>query len=254
MSKGEIFPKPLVKQVIFQIKFPNLFYLENKIGDIQLKLMNEFPESRLLLRKQILFGDIPSEEEKINLFEKGNDDAIKKIWQFNSKNNVQLNILADSLDITSEKHKSYDSPSAEWRFRDIIEFTLQNFFEFTKVPLLTRIGLRYINEFPLVTKDTETYKSYFNGAINTKRFEVEKLETLEFVSESKLDQGFSIRYHEAIKKDEGKGNIIILDFDASKENIRFEEYLVTVDALHQYIQSAFMATIRTPIIEYMRGH
>ena len=33
---GEIYPNPTVKRVIFQARFPNLFYLESKIGDLQL--------------------------------------------------------------------------------------------------------------------------------------------------------------------------------------------------------------------------
>ena len=49
MSINEIFPKPTVTQVIFQIRFPNLFFIENKIGDLQLKIMKEFPHSKLII-------------------------------------------------------------------------------------------------------------------------------------------------------------------------------------------------------------
>jgi len=45
MQINEVFPNPTVKQVIFQIRFPNLFYLESKIGEYQLKIMQRFPES-----------------------------------------------------------------------------------------------------------------------------------------------------------------------------------------------------------------
>ena len=56
----EIFPNPTVKQVVFQIVFPNLFYIENKIGELQLKIMTEFPESTLLHRRQFAWADIVS--------------------------------------------------------------------------------------------------------------------------------------------------------------------------------------------------
>ena len=47
----EIFSNPTVKKVIFQIRFPNLFFIENKIGDFQLKIMGMFPESKLIFRR-----------------------------------------------------------------------------------------------------------------------------------------------------------------------------------------------------------
>ena len=52
MVIDEIFPFPTVKHVIFQIKYPNLFYLENRIGDFQMKIINEFPDSKLSFRRQ----------------------------------------------------------------------------------------------------------------------------------------------------------------------------------------------------------
>jgi hypothetical protein len=52
----EIFPNPTVKQVIFQIRFPNLFYIENKIGDFQLKIMKEFPKSAIAISKTICYS------------------------------------------------------------------------------------------------------------------------------------------------------------------------------------------------------
>ena len=67
MSINEVFPNPTVKQVIFQIRFPNLFYMENKIGDLQLKIMKEFPQSALILRRQILLADIGSETKLENI-------------------------------------------------------------------------------------------------------------------------------------------------------------------------------------------
>ena len=63
MAIDEMFPNPTVKQVIFQITFPNLFYIENKIGAFQLKIMKEFPQSTLLFRRQVLFADVGSESK-----------------------------------------------------------------------------------------------------------------------------------------------------------------------------------------------
>jgi hypothetical protein len=57
MVINEVFPNPTVKQVIFQIRYPNLFYIENKIGDFQLKVMREFPESALIMKQRVIFAE-----------------------------------------------------------------------------------------------------------------------------------------------------------------------------------------------------
>ena len=55
MVIDEVFPNPTVKQVAFEIRFPNLFYIEDKISDLQFKVMNKFPESELILDMPLAF-------------------------------------------------------------------------------------------------------------------------------------------------------------------------------------------------------
>lgn len=148
MSIDEVFPNPTVREVIFQIRFPNLFYMENKIGDLQLEIMEEFPKSALLIRRKVVFADVGAGER---ISEIGNDldqGTGIKIWQFSSKKNFQLNVTSDSLDITSQHHKTYDLEGGD-KFRDIIRYVLDCFFQITKIPILSRIGLRYIDECPI---------------------------------------------------------------------------------------------------------
>jgi hypothetical protein len=56
MPLAEVFRNPTVKQVAFEIKFPNLFFIESKIGDLQMIIMDKFPESALLFQRQIMFA------------------------------------------------------------------------------------------------------------------------------------------------------------------------------------------------------
>jgi len=111
---SEIFRTPTVKRVAFEIKFPNLFYIEDKICDLQFKIMNEYPESQLLYRKQLLFADLGPKAKLEPLTE----DVGKKGW---------VNITNNSLTIFSEYHKTYNLEGAD-KIRDIIEFILKNFF------------------------------------------------------------------------------------------------------------------------------
>ena len=77
----EVFPNPTVKQVVFQVKFPNLFYLENKIGDFQMKIMKEYPKSELQYRRSVLFADLGPKGD----FKPVDEDLGKKVWAFSSE-------------------------------------------------------------------------------------------------------------------------------------------------------------------------
>ena len=119
MAINEVFPNPTVKQVIFQIIFPNLFSIESKIGDFQAKILSEFPESSLMFRKQIVFADI-GPEGKIEQLPGGLSEG-QKVWQFKSEKKINLNVLTNSLDLTSNYHKTYNNTDASVRFRDTSE-------------------------------------------------------------------------------------------------------------------------------------
>lgn len=251
MVIDEVFPNPTVKKVIFQIRFPNLFYIESKIGEIQEKIMEKFPESALIFRQQLLLADLPPEEGLKDLIDESRHDSFgNKIWQFRSSNNYKLNILSDSLDITSEFHKTYNNLKVENRFRDIIEFVLDKFFSIVKVPIINRIGLRYIDECPIPSKDNKTLIKYYNSAFPTKRFKIENADKMDFITTINKN-GFKLRYVESLQKinEEYK---LILDFDGYSNNISSKDYLNILDKLHEQISEEYEKTIKDPVYKYMR--
>ena len=73
MAIDEVFQNPTVKQVIFQIRFPNLFYMESRIGDYQLKIMNDFPESSLLHRRGVLIASLAPDARSLNIAEEDHE-------------------------------------------------------------------------------------------------------------------------------------------------------------------------------------
>lgn len=249
MLINEIFPNPTVKQVIFQIRFPNLFYIESKIGDFQLKIMQEFPQSTLLIRRQLLLVDMGPEAKVDNIQTDIEKESGKKIWQFKSDKNFQLNILADSLDITSQYHKTYNLDGAD-KFRDIIKFVLDRFFEVISIPVITRIGLRYIDECPIPSKDNTTFKSYYNSVFPIDRFNLADADEMDFKTVIKRGEYF-LRYIESLKKN-GEAFKLILDFDGFGNNIAPKDYLDVADRLHTIISQEYQGTIREPVYEYMR--
>lgn len=247
MTINEIFPNPTVKKVIFQIRFPNLFYIENKIGELQMKIMEVFPKSSLIFRKQLLFADIgpKAKIEDIDLEKtKG-----AKIWKFESEKDFELNILTDSLDITSKHHKTYNLEGGD-KFREIIEYVLEKFFEIIPIPVVKRIGLRYIDECPIPSKDNSTFKSYYNSVFPLERFDLTNADAMNFRTVFKIREYFLI-YAESLQKKENEYKLI-LDFDGFANDISPENCLPVLDELHEIINEEYTKTIKEPVYNFMR--
>lgn len=247
MTINEVFPNPTVKQVIFQIRYPNLFYLENKIGEFQLLVMEKFPETQLLYRQQVVFADI-GPEAKIDLPEpqKGN-----KVWSFESPQKVKLHIISDSLDLTSEFHKTYMNAGAEYKFRDIIEFVVDNFVKVVGIPVINRIGLRYIDECPLPeTLTNGGYQEFYNTTLPLGRFDIQDTQNLHFQGQVKRGKHY-LRFSEKFLHDQEKARLI-MDFDAFSLNIKASEYLPISDELHTIISAEYEETLKKPIFDIMR--
>lgn len=251
MEINEVFPRPTVKQVIFQIRFPNLFYMESKIGDLQLQIMEEFPESSMVFRRQVVFADVGPSVKPQELMEKFGEQLGPKVWQFSSPKGYKLNVLSDSLDITSEFHKTYDNLNSENRFRDIIALVLKQFFAVTKIPIVTRLGLRYIDECPLPAKDTGTYRTYYSTAFNLDRFSMDEATEMDFKAVVRKGD-FSLRYVESLQKRDDR-YVVVLDYDAFAQGLKPADCLAVTDELHRLIIAEFGTTIKQPVVDYMRG-
>ena len=247
MAINEVFPNPTVKQVIFQIKYPNLFYLENKIGEFQLLIMEEFPESALTYRQQMVFADF-GPDAKVNIPEpqKGN-----KIWGFQSRQKVDLHILSNSLDLTSQFHKTYMNKGAEYKFRDTIKFVLDIFLKIVGIPIITRIGLRYIDECPLPeTLTTVGYRDFYNTTLPLDRFPIEAAQNLQFQTQVRREKHY-FRFSENFSFEQEKPNLI-MDFDTFSLNIKPSEYLSITDELHTIISKEYEQTLKKPVFDIMR--
>ena len=182
--------------------------------------------------------------------DKVNPDQTRKVWQFNSPLGYQLNILTDSLDITSQYHKTYDNPKSDNRFKDIIQYVLEPFFKISQLPVLGRVGLRYIDECPFPTKTTECFRSHFNSCFDTDRFSIETATELQYKAVAKRGN-YSIRYVETLKQQESSP-VLILDFDGFALNVQSAECVKTTDDLHILISEEYERTIKEPVYNYMR--
>jgi len=244
----EVFPNPLVKRVVFQIRFPNLFYLADRIGDFQVKVMKEFPDSQLLFRREFHFvSSIDKENVERQAEESKRDDTVP-IWQFRSEEGVQLGVCSNSLSLVSDQHKSYNS--GDKRFRDIIDFTCKRFFESTSIPVIKRVGLRYIDEGPVPSDLNGSFSEWYNTAFSACRFPMDSISEMSCMAE--IERGTSkLRYIEALKG-AAERRKIVLDFDAWSEDVDPDNLLSTTDLLHEVLWNEFRSTVKEPVLNYMR--
>ncbi|HOE92558.1 MAG TPA: TIGR04255 family protein [Methanofastidiosum sp.] len=249
MVINEIFPNPTVKQVIFQIKFPNLLYIENRLGDFQLEIIDEFPKSSVIYKRQVLFADT-GPGGKLEGIPVENEEPGFKIWEFKSDKNIKIMLSTYSLSIVSEYHKTYSLDGGE-KFRDIIISVLESFFKIMKIPHISRIGLRYIDECPLPSKNNDTLNEYYNSAFPTGKFKLENTEEMQFVALIERE-GHKLRYSEVLKKVNSEYQYI-LDFDGFTHDIETSKYLEVTDKLHTLISDEFEKTIKKPVYDHMRG-
>ena len=249
MAIDEVFPNPTVKHVIFQIRYPNLFFLESRIGDFQLGIMERFPESSLLVSRQVVFADIGPGASLAEIPNENDRLAAKRIWQFRSKNDIELNVTSDALDINSKLHKTYSLGNGE-NFRDIIKIVIDHFLKVMGIPNILRLGLRYIDECPIPTKDNNTFKAYYNSVFPLERFALENANEMDFKTVIKLG-AYYIRYIESLQKVENSYRLI-LDFDGFSDPINSNEYLSHADRIHELISAEYEKTIKEPVYAFMR--
>jgi uncharacterized protein (TIGR04255 family) len=250
MIIDEVLPYPTVKQVIFQITYPDLFYLESKIGNIQQKIMKEFPKSNLIFRKKIFSFNIGMGNPL------GGPENVppEKIWQFESTSGTIVGVSSTSLDINSKSHNTYDSGSDEnKKFKLAIKKVVDTFIEETSLPIINRVGLRYIDHCPLVRKNSETLGTWYDSKLPSQKFEIANAETMAFQTKVKIGP-YYLGYAEAIAKLEGR-DWLLLDFDGSAENINAPDYLDITNELHKLIAEEYAKTIKGkegPLYKYMK--
>ncbi|MFW9989228.1 MAG: TIGR04255 family protein [Candidatus Odinarchaeota archaeon] len=169
----------------------------------------------------------------------------------------ELNVLTNSLDITSKQHKSYYSYDNKDGFRDIIQFVMDNFLDLIPLEVIKRIGLRYIDEAPIPSLKTEEFEKWYNTTFPLSRFKLNEIGTMVFQALHVKRNNYEFNYretlqHEEEEKTEEKVLKYYLDFDGYAVNVPKVDYLKVLDALHNLIHNEWSKnTIKDPVKEWM---
>jgi uncharacterized protein (TIGR04255 family) len=248
MAINEVFSNPIVKQVIFQITFPNLFFLEDKIGDFQLSIMNQFPNSELINRTEFFYADVGPEIDENRVEKNIKKRTGAKIWKFTNADNVIVNVTTNSLDISSTSHKTYNNEGSDYKFRDTITFVVEAFLAITKIPIILRMGLRYTDEISIDEVNKDIYLSYLNTAFNTDKFDPQNAKNIQYAITTTIED-IGLNYKEILNSKEKK---ILLDFDGFLVNIPAVDFIQRADQIHTLLSNEFERTIKEPVYEIMR--
>jgi uncharacterized protein (TIGR04255 family) len=223
--------------------------IESKIGEFQLKIMKDFPEALLLFKRQVMFGSV-MEGDKIP--EKVDENELsKKIWQFKSPDEVVVNVSSESLDIVTHSHKTYNNKGSSNKFRDVIQRVVSAFFEITNIPIITRMGLRYIDECPVFPPKKINFPKSYNTSFNLSKFDLDETLLMDLTTLQKRGD-YILRYKETLKPNPNGSFSLTLDFDGSANNVISKQYLLTLDKIHAVIADEFEKTVKKPVIDFMK--
>lgn len=254
MPIQEVFNSPTVKQVIFQIVFPNYFGMENKVGDFQLRIMDRFPKSTLLYKQQFILT------QSIVKPDKSSPSATIKIWQFSSElDDIILNLTTDALDISSTKHKTYNNNGVpqQDRFREIISFVVGRFLDIIPLTLINRMGLRYIDSnCPLPNPlNKQSFLDFYNTSINLNNLKIEDIGVVTNLK-SEIDfhalNNVKVKYQEQLIRNNDNWEYG-LDFDGTVSGLNPAIYLQKLDEIHEQILLSYENVIRDPVYQIMRA-
>ena len=246
-EEHEIFLRPFVSHVIFELKFSNLFYIEDRIGDFQVKILEKYEESSLLFRRNFLVGDVGPDFNLADAVEKNSQES-KKIWQFSNEIS-KLNITSNSLDLSTKSYKNYRS-SGDDSFRSLIDFVVEKFLEVTEIPKVSRLGLRYVNLCKIQDMNTQNFNDWYKTSLPIERFKLQDIDDMSFKTDVKINNDKMI-YQEGIKKIKNEWKYV-LDLDGYIENIDSSLVMETADRLHSEIYTEFNKNMKEPALDYMR--
>jgi uncharacterized protein (TIGR04255 family) len=167
---------PPLSEVVFEINFPRLFAVENRIADYQQRLLEMYPDSGdefvLHLPPAVAFGKGPKPE--------GNVTPVRSFVFKNKANSrvVRVSVVYFNLLISDYLH--FDD------YKRALMAALNPAIEIFQLSRVERIGLRYINKIPIPKRDAaRAYREYVRSPIDTKLFTPHQINS--FLTEISID-------------------------------------------------------------------
>lgn len=240
----EVFVNSPLFEVAFEVRFPNLFYISQRIGEFQLDIVDDFPKSSQVFTQSFVFG-----EKREVISDKDNVNAIPS-WQFvNETGKTRIMVYSNKLNIVSQEYKSYNHPT-ERKFRDLITKILSVFTKTVPMKKFSRVGIRYIDHCPLESLNNEYFRKYYDPIFNIDKYKVENILDNFFLINIKREQ-YNLLFQGGIRKLDD-GYKYIMDYDSYATDIEADSCINTTDELRRLIKKEFLSNITEEFKQYMR--
>jgi uncharacterized protein (TIGR04255 family) len=231
--------KPLqhapLSEVVFEINFPRLFAVENRIADYQQRVLGMYPESGdefvLHLPPAVAFGKAPRPEGYLTpvrsfVFRNQAQSRIVRVSV------VHFNLLvSDYLDFEDYKHA--------------LTTAIEPAIEIFQLSRLERVGLRYINKIPIPKEPAAVdYRDYVRSPIDATVFSPHQLNS--FLTEVSVDldknKKLTIRNGLLPMQADATARTYLLDLDCSSpESVSLSGAALAnlLDDYHESIEAEF---------------
>jgi len=165
---NEVFKNPAVIEVAYEVRFPPQFYISRKIGDYQLVILDEFPESSQQVQTMVTL-----DANGVALKDEANKPVLNWVFE-NVDSKTKITVKQNSLSIISTEFKSYDS-GPENKFKDVVSQVVSKFRKHIPIKNFTRLGLRYIDRCPLDELTNEYFGKFYMPVIDINKYRLEDL-------------------------------------------------------------------------------
>lgn len=224
----EVFARTPIVDVIFEVKFNPILRITSDVSLFQDKIRHELPqygEERLGLDKGLAFYS--DEGRKIRVNQETFNVSVKSYTKFSDFKNFCLGSFA--------------------LFQDLFG-----------IDIISRVGLRYINQLSLNISDTrEIVRDYVDIPIDTHRLDDADLDGFKLELFIKKDNIHISGRHALLGFDNGMGganqHLYMLDIDCfCNEKIALDELGTILDRLHSAEKEEFLRSIKPKYLEWMR--
>ena len=233
---SEKFPNPPLKEVAYEVRFPALLRIENEISQYQDRIREDFPE----VGKTI--GGLISPTGGII----GPGEVS---WQFrNDDIQLQLRVKNNSLALISTSYKSFDD------FLPKIKECTESFLDTYQIPYVTRIGLRYIDDFCFGDDAMEEFEKFFIPAFNSEI--INSKDTVDHRIEIRQRKGEHFLTLRTVMAKDGEGiTHYIMDTDSyhDSDKVNKEDIIGVVNELHSNVLEEFHRFVTDDFVLHLRG-
>jgi uncharacterized protein (TIGR04255 family) len=227
--------QPPLSEVVFEINFPRLFAVEDRIADYQQRVLETYPESGdefvLHLPPAVAIGKAPKPE--------GSLTPVRSFVFKNKANSriVRVSVVHFNLIVSDYLHFE--------DYKGALLAALKPAVEIFQLSRVERVGLRYINRIPIPQKQASaTYRDYVRSPIDSRVFEPHQINS--FLTEVSLDLGnnknLTIRSGLLPAQGDSETRKYLVDLDCSSpEGVALSGRAISdlLDDYHESIESEF---------------